>query len=93
MRVTAPLTKTPMMSRRPVKISSAIIGSGSAMLSTTWLDDQRVRRIDAERDDDEGRQHGHQPAHPDRDAEADEALHDHLPGHGADRRMTRCPRR
>ena len=35
MRVAAPLTKTPMMSRRPVKIESAIIGSGNAMLSTT----------------------------------------------------------
>jgi hypothetical protein len=29
------LVNTPMMSRRPVKIRSAIIGSGSARLSTT----------------------------------------------------------
>ncbi len=31
------LTNRPMMSARAVKIRSAIIGSGSAMLSTTWL--------------------------------------------------------
>ncbi len=37
MRVSRPLTKGPMMSARPVKISSAIIGSGSAIDSTTWL--------------------------------------------------------
>ena len=36
--------------------------------------------------------HRHQAAHDDRDAEADEALHDHLAGHRADRR-TRQPGR
>ena len=34
-RVSRLLAKSPMMSRLPVKIRSAIIGSGSAMLSTT----------------------------------------------------------
>ena len=31
------LTKAPMMSRRRVNITSEIIGTGSTMLSTTWL--------------------------------------------------------
>src|SRR5260370_721398 len=32
-------------------------------------EDERLRRVDADRDDDEGRQHRHQPAQPDRDRE------------------------
>src|ERR1700760_197229 len=35
--VSAELANTPIMSDREQKITSAIIGSGSAMLSTTWL--------------------------------------------------------
>jgi hypothetical protein len=36
-RVIRPLTNLPMMSARPVNFSSAIIGNGSAIESTTWL--------------------------------------------------------
>ena len=86
MRVSRPLANSPMMSRRCVKISSAIIGIGRAMLSTTWLMTSALVALTPSADDDEGRHHGDKPPEPDRNAEADEALHDHLAGHGADRR-------
>jgi hypothetical protein len=37
---------------------------------------------------DEGRHHRHQPSNPDRDAKADETLHDHLAGQSPHHRDT-----
>ena len=85
-RVTARFANVPMMSVLLVKMISEIIGSGSAILNTTWLMTKRFGGIDAERDHDEGRHHGDKAAQPDRNAKADKALHDHLTGHRPDRR-------
>src|ERR1700720_1868649 len=47
---------------------------------------ERLGRIDTDRDNDKGRRHSGQAPQPHRDAEANKALHDDLPGHRPDNR-------
>src|SRR5271169_2060243 len=94
------LAKAPMISLRRVKMRSAMTGAGRAMLSTTWLITKALVEltpsqtttnagiIATRRRTKIGMRKPTKPcmktADEDRNAEADEALHDHLPGHRAD---------
>ena len=80
------LANAPMMSLRRVNISSAITGAGRAKLRTTWLMTSASVELTPSQTTMKAGNHRDQAANDDRDAEADKTLHDHLPGHCADRR-------
>jgi len=61
-------------------------GDGQHQAQNGLADDESLHRVDAERDDDDGRRHGRRPADPERYAPADESLHNDVAGHCPDHR-------
>ena len=55
------LTSAPIRSRRDVNMISGMSANGIPNESTTWREHERARRVDADRDHDERRDHRHDP--------------------------------
>ena len=78
MRIHSPSARSPITAREPVSRSSGIIANGMPRLRNTWTEDERPGRVDAEREDDDGRD--------ERDDPPDQQRHPHLQQPGHDRR-------